>query len=205
MTSGRLREAAAGNQGRPRDPRTDRAILDATVAVVAERGFARLTVDEVALRAGVGKATIYRRWPSKLPLVIESVCQLSDEKVPVPDSGTLRGDVQALIESFVGALTSPLGQALVRLVSEAATDPQLRHTVHEELIVRRQKALGAILERGIAKGEIRPDADVDLVLEVGTAALLHRLVVSDRPLDLDYASRVVELLLDGLSPGGDAA
>ena len=186
--------------GRPRNPNADRSILDATVELVAERGYARLTIDEIAQRAKVGKATIYRRWPSKLPLVIDAVREISDEQVPMPDTGTLHGDVQQLLESFITALTAPLGQALVRLLADAAPDPQLRHTVYEELIVRRQQALRTILERGIANGEMRADADVDLVLELGTAALLHRLVVSDRPLDLDFASRVVDLLLSGVAP-----
>jgi len=189
-------------KGRPRNPDVDQAIIRVTVELLAERGYSGLTVDEIAQRAHVGKATIYRRWPSKLPLVIEAVRAVGEEQVATPDSGTVQSDVLEVLESFIAALHTPLGRALVRLLADAAPDPSLRHIVYEELILRRQTALRVILERGIAKHELREDADLDLALELGTAALLHRLVVSDRPLDVDYATRVAELLLKGLAPPG---
>jgi hypothetical protein len=132
--------------------------------------------------------------------VIEAVRSAGDEQVVVPDTGSVETDVLEVLARFVAALKTPLGMALVRLLSEAAPDPSLRHIVFEELIVRRQNALRVILDRGLAKGELRVDADVDVALELGTAALLHRLVVSERPLDLDYVTGVADLLLRGLAP-----
>jgi AcrR family transcriptional regulator len=176
------------------------AILDATLSLLGERGYSRLTMDEIAQRARVGKATIYRRWPSKLPLVLDSVRGVSDEQLTAPDTGSLDTDVLTLFGAFIEALRLPLGQALVRLLADAAPDPELRHVVYDELIRRRQLALRVILERGIARGEIRPDTDVDLVLELGSAAILHRLIISDEPLDLEYGARVAQMLLTGLRP-----
>lgn len=186
--------------GRPRDPSAGRSILDATIALLAKKGYSCLTIDEVAHEAGVSKATIYRRWPSKLPLVLDAVRELTDAHVPTPDTGSVEGDLVAVVERYVEVLNTPLGVALARLLADAAPDPQLRRAVHDGLVVRRQRALRAILERGVASGEIRPDAvgDLDLVLELGTAALLHRLLVSDQPLDRAYALHVVRLLEHGI-------
>ena len=186
--------------GRPRDPAAGRAILDATIDLLAEKGYSCLTIDEVAHRAGVSKATIYRRWHSKLPLVLEAVQDGADSKVPVPNTGTVEGDLLAVVESYVEVLTTPLGVALARLLADAAPDPVLRSAVHEGLVLRRQRALRTILERGVATGEIRADAhdDLDLVLELGSAALLHRLLVSDRPLDKAYAVKIVRVLEHGI-------
>ncbi len=179
---------------------TELAILDTTLQLLGERGYSRLTMDEIAQRARVGKATIYRRWPSKLPLVLDAVRDLSDDELGPPDTGGLDTDIHLLLESFIEALKSPLGRALVRLLADAAPDPQLRHVVYDELIRRRQEQLRVILERAIARREIRDDADVDTVLELGSAAILHRLMFSDEPLDLEYGDRAAQLLLCGLRP-----
>jgi AcrR family transcriptional regulator len=178
----------------------ERAILDSTLQLLGDRGYSRLTIDEIAQRARVGKARIYRRWPSKLPLVIDAVRDVGGSELDPPDTGRLDADVYALLESFIEALQRPLGRALVRLLADAAPDPQLRHVVYDQLIRRRQELLRVILERAIARREIREDTDVDMVLELGSAAILHRLIVSDEPLDLAYGTRVARLLLRGLRP-----
>jgi AcrR family transcriptional regulator len=178
----------------------ERAILDSTLLLLGDRGYSRLTIDEIAQRARVGKARIYRRWPSKLPLVIDAVRDVGGSELDPPDTGRLDADVHALLESFIEALQRPLGRALVRLLADAAPDPQLRHVVYDQLIRRRQELLRVILERAIARREIREDTDVDMVLELGSAAILHRLIISDEPLDLAYGTRVARLLLRGLRP-----
>lgn len=178
----------------------EQSILDATLTLLGERGYSRLTMDEIAQRARVGKATIYRTWPSKLPLVIDSVRGAGDAELGAPDTGSLDGDIFALLENFVEALQSPLGQALVRLLADAAPDPELRHVVYDELIRRRQVTLRVILERAIARHEIHENVDIDMVLELGSAAILHRLIISDEPLDVAYGARVARLLLLGLRP-----
>jgi AcrR family transcriptional regulator len=189
--------------GRPRDPAADRAILEATVELLGERGYGGLRIEDVARRARVGKATVYRRWPSKLPLVLEALARASEEQVPFPDTGDLVGDITVLLERFVAALGTPFGRALTRLLGEAAPDPALRAAVHAELIQRRQQALRRVIERGILSGVLRPDLDVDLVLELGTAVVLYRLLVGDRPVELDVVKEVLDLLLTGIaSPGG---
>jgi len=191
--------------GRPRDPAAGHAIVETTITLLAKRGYSCLTIDEIAHEAGVSKATIYRRWPSKLPLVLDAVRELTDERVPTPNTGTVEGDLVAVLDSYVTVLNTPLGVALARLLADAASCPQLRHAVHTGLVVRRQLALRTILERGVTTGEVRPDAaeQLDLVLELGTAALFHRLLVSDRPLDTEFAFQVVRLLQFGIGPAGD--
>jgi len=157
-------------------------------------------MDEIAHRARVGKATIYRRWPSKLPLVIDAVRDFGDGELGAPDTGALDTDIFALLDTFIAALRQPLGKALVRLLADAAPDPELRHVVYDELIRRRQGTLRVILERAITRKEIRENVDIDMVLELGSAAVLHRLIISDEPLDLEYGARVARMLLLGLRP-----
>ncbi len=186
--------------GPHRDLDAEYAILGATLELLGERGYSRLTMDEVAQRAHVGKATIYRRWPSKLPLVIDAVRRPADTQIPVPNTGSLDGDVLALIKTFLTALAEPLGIGLARLLADAAPNPGLRHIVYKELIRARQDSLRVVVERAIERGEVDRDADVDMLLELAAAAVLHRLVVSDEPFDEDFAARVARLLLLGVRP-----
>src|SRR5260370_16007651 len=121
--------AAGGgaHRGRPRSQEADRAILTATVELLAERGLTAMSIEEVAARAGVGKTTIYRRWPSKGLLALDAFVASFREQQPLPDTGTLRGDLVAALRAWVRAVTrTPMGSMLTGLIAEAQHDPALR-------------------------------------------------------------------------------
>src|SRR5260370_31628953 len=121
--------AAGGgaHRGRPRSQEADRAILTATVELLAERGLTAMSIEEVAARAGVGKTTIYRRWPSKGLLALDAFVASFREQQPLPDTGTLRGDLTAALRAWVRAVTqTPMGSMLTGLIAEAQHDPELR-------------------------------------------------------------------------------
>ncbi|MDA8399349.1 MAG: TetR/AcrR family transcriptional regulator [Actinomycetota bacterium] len=191
-------EEARLGRGRPRSPGTHKAILDAAVELVGERGVLGVTMDAIAARAGVGKASVYRRWASKIPLVIEAVQDAAEQQVPVPDSGNLRDDLEAMFRGFVAAVQMPLGRAIARLMLDSRVDEDLARAVKQGLMQQRHGSVRQLIERAVDRGEVRPDIDVDLVLDMGIAVVLHRLVVLGEGLDDTLARDLADLVMNGI-------
>jgi AcrR family transcriptional regulator len=170
--------------GRPRSDRARRAILDATLQLLVEQGFDGMTIEGVAARAGVGKATIYRRWSSKRELVAMTLASIDDD-VRAPDTGNTRDDLIALVRDFARVSTSTvLGPMISRVAGAAVGDPELMEIVWNNLIAKRQEIGRQVLRRGIDRGDVRPEVDVDLVMDMvaGTAiftVLFNRLDVTN--------------------------
>ena len=165
--------SAPASRGRPRSSRAHAAILDATLALLAEKGYERLTVEEVAAAAGVGKATIYRRWPSKAPLVIAAYAQLPG--LDSPDSGSLSDDLTGLLRSFVRILaTTPLPRVLPILAGECLHDPELSKLLVPINRERRRPLLG-ILERAVSRGELPADLDVAAAADLIVGPMMTRI------------------------------
>jgi AcrR family transcriptional regulator len=185
--------------GRPRDPRIDRAVLRATVELLGETGYAELSVDAIARRAGTSKPAIYRRWPSKAHLVHEAVFPI-DSGTELPDTGTLSGDVSEMVRRTVRILTTPAARAaLPGLVGEMAADL----TLHAALLER----FGGILSRGLtdrlnealARKEIRPDVTAAELTEALAGITFLALLTRGAALDEKWVERTTTLLLRGIS------
>lgn len=190
--------APARPPGRPRSPQADRAILDATLEVLAEVGFGRLTVERVAEYAGVGKATIYRRWPAKMALVLAAVDELSRSPSPEIDTGTTRGDLILLLASMISAITTTIaGRILPGLIAETALSPELRDALTHLWVTRRELLL-AVLERGVARGELPGPADLGLTADLLYGAVHYRFLVSATPMNPDFAENLVDAVLPQL-------
>jgi AcrR family transcriptional regulator len=186
--------------GRPRDERADRAILRATLELMAETGAHELRMDDVARRAGVGKATIYRRYRSKDELIAGAIAGLVSE-ISIPDTGGTRTDLLALMRGAVEVYRGSLEAAVMpSLVEAMSRDAELARLVREEFLVRRRAALQEVLERGIERGDLRDDLDVDLALDVFGGPLFYRLLITGGPIDKQLADGVVELILRGFAP-----
>ena len=176
------------------------AILAATVELLEEVGYRNLTVEGVARRAGVGKQTIYRWWQgSKAALVLEAFTSVSDERVPPPDTGSVRSDLLAIMRP-VFALNGELrrGTALANrtLMAEAQLDPDF----HERYVALHRYWWGPlreVLERGVARGELAKGTDVQLLIDLLLGASWYRLLLEHAPLDRRTADRVVDVVLDG--------
>jgi AcrR family transcriptional regulator len=197
MSTSQQETAALGDpqqpaRGRPRDASRDAALRTAAMEVLAEVGYRALTMDAVAARARAGKATIYRRWESKLDLVIDTCTQLVQRNIPEPDSGSVEGDLGEFLSAFAALLTGPVGKAAQALVGELPHEPELATAFRASFLLPQRDMLRRIIERGTQRGEIRPEAPLDTVVELAGAALIYRLMISDEPLD----SRFVERLLD---------
>ncbi len=182
--------------GRPRSEEAHQAILDATLALLAEVGFSALTVEGVAGRAGVGKATIYRRWPSKLPLVVEAFGGLPSFEDA--DTGALETDLKAMLRSYLELFNeTPLAAVLPALASERAHDPALAELFDPVLLQRRSPLVHA-LERAVARGEIAPDLDLDLAADLIVGPIAVRLFFTGRKIHAKLVDPMVELALQGI-------
>jgi AcrR family transcriptional regulator len=194
-------EAAARPIGRPRDERANRAILQATLELIAERGVHGFRTEDVAARARVGKGAIYRRHPSKDDLVMAAVAALVDEEIVVPDTGSTRADLLALMREAVELYRGSLpGRLMPNLVSAMAQRPELALIVREGFLTRRRLALTEVLRRGVDRGDLRPDVDLELVLDVLGGPLFYRLLITGGPIDEQLAEGVTELILRGFAP-----
>lgn len=186
--------------GRPREVRVDGAILAATLELVAEVGIHDFRMDDVAERAGVGKAAIYRRYRSKDELVTATVAALVSE-ITVPDTGSTREDLLALMRGAVEVYGDPIKAGVMpSLVGAMPQRPELARAVRDVFLSQRRAALRAVLDRGVARGDLRADLDVELALDVLGGALFYRLLVTGGPIDGDLAEGVAELILRGFAP-----
>jgi AcrR family transcriptional regulator len=194
---------AERRMGRPRDARADRAILDATLELIAEVGVREFRTDDVAARARVGKGAIYRRYRSKDELVAAAVAALVHEEIAVPDTGSTRADLVALmldaVELYSGALP---GRLIPSLVGAMAQSPELARAVREGFLAGRRAALSEVLLRGAERGDLRPDLDVELALDVLGGPLFYRLLVTGGPIDEQLAEGVADLIVRGFAPAG---
>ena len=183
------------SRGRPRDAPRDEALRQAALEVIAEVGYRALTMDAVAAKARAGKAPIYRRWESKLDLVIDTVNQLVHQNIPEPDTGSLAGDLREFLSAFAAFLSGPTGKAAQALVGEIPHEPELASAFRETFLVAQRDVLRGILDRGTARGEVRLDAPRGMAVELAGAALTYRLMLTGDPLDATFVDRLVDQVL----------
>jgi AcrR family transcriptional regulator len=187
--------------GRPRDARADRAILEATLELIAELGVHGFRTEDVAARAGVGKGAIYRRYRSKDDLVMAAVAALVSEEIAVPDTGSTRADLLALMREAVELYSGSLAARLMpNLVGAMAQRPELAHAVRDGFLAGRRAALTEVLRRGVARGDLRPDLDLELALDLLGGPLFYRLLITGGPIDEELAEGVADLILRGFAP-----
>jgi AcrR family transcriptional regulator len=186
--------------GRPRDARADAAIRQAAIEVLADKGPGGFTVDEVAARAGCGKATIYRRWPSRANLLLDTAHSMGLEPERV-DTGSVRDDLVRLVTQLATKLRdTPAGRIMPGVIAEASVNPEMRQVLSRFIQDRRQRPR-EVVERAIARGELPPGTDVDLVLDLIGAVPFYRELVSGQPMDEREAERVVDVVLAALGAG----
>ena len=186
--------------GRPREQRADRAILAAALELMAERGVRDLRMEDVADRAGVGKATIYRRHRSKDELVTAAVAALVTE-ITVPDTGSTRDDLLGLMGAAVAVYSGSVEAGVMpSLVDAMSRDAELARSVREGFLAGRRAAVRAVLERGVERRDLRADLDVELALDVLAGPFFYRLLVTGGPIDERLAEGVVDLILSGFAP-----
>ena len=189
--------------GRPRSEASHRAIIQATLDLLLESGYRSLTMEGVRARAGVGKATIYRRWSSKEELVRDAIVFMHDD-LQAPDTGSLRGDYEGLA-SRVRSAAQRAGVATLmpRLLGETANDPELHKILYDNLVEPRRAQMRTIVERAMARGEIRDDVDIELIIDLFAGPVIYRLLITRGDLtQLPAIDKQLDALLNGLVPRG---
>ncbi|HEU0054284.1 MAG TPA: TetR/AcrR family transcriptional regulator [Longimicrobium sp.] len=188
--------------GRPRSGEAHAAILDAAVALIREVGYDAVTMDGIAARAGVGKATVYRRWKAKESLVVEAIGRIV-AAMPMPDTGSARGDVMAVMLGNLRLYQDPASGALLSgLVAAMARSEPIARAVRDGFVATRHAALRTVLARGSERGELRAGADLDLAVELLNGPLFYRFLISGGPVDEALARGTVDAVLRALAPEG---
>jgi AcrR family transcriptional regulator len=202
MTSGREPAGAAVLQ-----ESVTAAITSAMFDQLAETGYARMSMDGVARRAGVGKAAVYRRWPSKQAMLIDLVGAAMRRNLPeVPDAGSLAGDVRGFLEVIVAQLADPrVRRIALDVLVETTRTPELAVALHDVVAQPRRTAAAAVLTRAIDRGELPADLDRELGLDLLVAPLLVRLLFDADQVDDAYLARLTAVVVTGLSAVGGAA
>jgi AcrR family transcriptional regulator len=184
-------------RGRPRSAIADKAILDAAVDLFAERGFEGFSVEDVADRAGVSKATVYRRYPSKVDLVVEAGSCLATDEITFPDTGNLRDDVRGLARSLVNAFKNTrAGRMMPVMTFERRRYPEL-DAGYRRFLADRKARTRQVLRRGIDRGELPPDTDVAVMSSMLVGPIFHRLMITQEPMNEAFVDALVDALLRG--------
>ena len=192
---------AGARKGRPRDERIDHEITSAALAVLAEQGFDRFSVEEVAQRAGVAKSTLYRRFPARTELIVAALERLNDDLPPAPPPGPVRGRLVEILEGIRRRTAgSPRGRLLMHVIGENAREPGLVDLVHERVLAPRHRLLRGVVADGVASGELRDDIDMDGLLPLLIGPMLYlgmwSMCASTRDVT---AESIVDTLLRGLT------
>jgi AcrR family transcriptional regulator len=187
-------EARRPHTGRRRNEAARQAILDAAVDLLRRTDDTPVTIDTIAAAAGVGKQTIYRWWPSKGAVLLDALAGRAGADIPVPDTGTLRGDLEAFLRATFRAAGNPhTASALRHTMAEAQRDPHSREHMRDFLAGRR-RVLSSLLERARDRGETAPAADLDLIVDQAYGVLWYRVLAGHTPLDDAQATALARAL-----------
>ena len=192
-------QAGTRRPGRPRDQRVDERILDAALSRLVRSGYEGLRVDDVATDARVAKTTLYRRWASKEALVADVMRRLYLDRIQATDHRDLRADLVALLSESFELLFEGPGRVIEDLVRESGASRELAEVVRSTTEARR-RAFHQAMNRGVARGELDPAADHELVIDLLVGPLWTRLLVTDRPMTSGDVEAIVDAVLSGVSP-----
>jgi len=189
--------------GRPRDERIDSEVVTAVLAALKSGGYRAVTIEGIARQVGRARSSLYRRWPSKDHLVAYAVVSEMGDN-PAADTGHIRGDLEAAVGTLLRAFAGPLGQALAGLASDMAQDPALAAIIRSEVLAPRRKSMREALERAQERGEVRPDCDVELVLDMLTGPFYFRTLFGHARITRQTAHLIVEYVLRVIRPTGES-
>jgi len=183
--------------GRPRDERIDDEVVAAVLSVLRRSGYGAVTIDGIARQVGRARTSIYRRWPSKRHLVAYAVVSEMGDN-PAANTGHLRQDLEAAVETLLKAFAGPLGKALAGLVADMAQDPQLAEMIRRQVLTARRNSMREAFARARSRGEIRDDLNLELVIDMMTGPFYYRILFRHAPITkrmtqevVDYVVRVV--------------
>jgi AcrR family transcriptional regulator len=186
--------------GRPRSEQARVAILHSTLKLLGENGFSELTVEDVAAHANVGKATVYRWWPNKAALIADAFAGSTTGKLHFPDTGSVRTDMSQQMRQVIKIFRSRRGRIVSAILGAGQSDRDLIAAFRERFLLPRRQEAYATLRRGITRGELRQDVDLDLLLDSLYGPIYMRFLIRHDKLTPDFVDRLCELVLSGARP-----
>jgi AcrR family transcriptional regulator len=190
-------------KGRAPERRSDRArvaVLHAADDLLVERGYAAVTIEGIAARAGVAKQTIYRWWPSKFDVLMDTFLEDAEGELQIPDTGTTAEDLRQHLRQLAAFLTgSAAGKVMLALIGQAQHDEAMAVVFRRRFLDERRALDKAILERGVARGEIRADTDLDLAIDLIYGPVYHRVLLTGLPVDGAFTDGLVDRVLDSIA------
>jgi AcrR family transcriptional regulator len=188
--------------GRPRSEQARLAILRSTLKLLEENGFSELTIEDVAARAAVGKATVYRWWPNKAALIADAFASSTTRKLHFPDTGSVRTDMRQQMRQVIKVFRSRRGRIVSAILGAGQSDRELITAFRERFLWPRRREAYATLQRGILRGELRKNIDMDLILDSLYGPIYMRFLIRHDKLTPDFVDRLCELVLGGARPHG---
>jgi len=190
-----MNDAKKKPPGRPRSAASHQAIRKATLELLSEVGFEAMSIEAIAIRAGVGKTTIYRRYNSKDELVADAIESIREEVI-IPDTGNLWSDIDALLENAAQLTLTPLGrQSVAMIISSASSNPEFAQIYWEKYLQPRRQSFAAVIERAKIRNEVSPDLDSGLVFDTMSGIMLYALIFPPIESWKTYVRRALNLLL----------
>jgi AcrR family transcriptional regulator len=186
--------------GRPRSEQAHSAILRSTLKLLGQNGFSELTIESVAARAGVGKATVYRWWPNKAALIADAFASSTTRKLHFPDTGSVRADMSQQMHQVIKIFNSRRGRIVSAILGGGQSDRDLIAAFRERFLWPRRREAYATLKRGILRGELRKDVDMDLLLDSLYGPIYMRFLIRHDKLTPDFVDSLCELVLRGADP-----
>lgn len=184
--------------GRQRSKESEAAILTATVCLLKEKRLRDISIEEISRKAGVGKATIYKWWPSKAYVALDAVLRKMTGMVPIPDTGSAERDFKEQLRSFIAFYSSPTGRIFYQFLAEALEDPEFASLFRERVLIPRREAIGTILDRAVKRGEIDHSFDRELIFDMIYGPVIYRSMVGHAPLAQAVTDALITTLFQGL-------
>ena len=199
LAASRRAEQVAAAPGRPRSDQAHQAVLKATRELLLKHPSDEVRIEHIAARAGVGKATIYRHWPTRDALVQELLLDLAGPHIEIPDKGSTREEMRAAVLNPIRALTkTDFGPVLLAVLTQVASNPRLAEQFRATVVRARRNTIAEVIKRGILRGDLRADADADVATELLAGPVYFRFIFGG-DLNRDFADRVVDAVLKGFA------
>jgi AcrR family transcriptional regulator len=186
------------SRGRPRSEESEEAILAATIQLLSEKPLRDISIEEIARKAGVGKATIYKWWPSRAYVALDAFLRKTNRMAPTPAMGSVRSDIREQLRALMVVYMSPAGHILGQFIAESQIDKNFASLFRERFIKPMREAIEIIFDRGVERGEIDQNLNRELVLDLIHSLAIYRLIVSHASLEDKLADEMVSILFGGL-------
>jgi AcrR family transcriptional regulator len=196
-----LADPAVSLSGRPLRKQSARArtmVLQATRDLLLDGGLKAATVDAISARSGVSKATMYKHWANRTMVAIDAFADYMSARVPLPDTGSTRGDLTAHLVHVGAFYASPAGAIYAQLLAQAVDDPGARDLLIERFLEGRRQVARLLWQRGLDRGDVRGDVDVEVAIDVLSGPIIFRLIAGHAPLDRAYLEAIADAALGGL-------